>query len=404
MTAPSWWQSETRLFRFIRDLVLSELRRLRPSHPPLAVDLSLSTEIDGDGLDADSLEVLSLASAVADALQLRRSGIEDYLLARRTMGDWVMIARAGLERFDGAMTFRTSGSQGQPKPVEHPMSALEQEVAYLGAELRSVRRILTAVPAHHIYGFLFTILLPTRLSAEVVEISGVTPATVTSRLQEGDCLVAYPDWWRLFADHSGSIGDLPALVGVTSTAPCPTTVYRDVLERGLPRLVEVYGSTETAGVGWRTGPEQPFRLFPYWSRDACNPGTLIRRNRDGTVQSTQTPDHLDWIDEHRFVPAGRQDGVVQVGGINVSPEHVARVLARHPAVAEAQVRLMDPSEGTRLKAFIVPAGPVGDQTAMAKELASWARSELASPEQPKSYQFGARLPVGPQGKPANWPA
>jgi acyl-CoA synthetase (AMP-forming)/AMP-acid ligase II len=54
----------------------------------------------------------------------------------------------------------------------------------------------------------------------------------------------------------------------------------------------------------------------------------------------------------------RQDGAVQVGGINVFPSRVAEVLARHPLVAQASVRLAAPEQGGRLKALIVCKDPM----------------------------------------------
>ena len=76
-----------------------------------------------DGLGADSLGLVSLATALVEALHLHRSGIEDYLLVRRTLGEWIEICAAGLARFDEALTFRTSGSTGKPKACTHALRA-----------------------------------------------------------------------------------------------------------------------------------------------------------------------------------------------------------------------------------------------------------------------------------------
>jgi long-chain acyl-CoA synthetase len=160
-----WWAAPGVLQRFIADLVADEVAHLRPSGaalPPLpwAADMPL----DGDGLGLDSLEMLAVASALNETLHLHESGIEDLLLARRTVGDWVTLAAEGLEHFSARLTFRTSGSSGQPKPCTHELVNLQQKVEYLGSLLSGRRRVLAAVPAHHIYGFLFTVLLPERLS------------------------------------------------------------------------------------------------------------------------------------------------------------------------------------------------------------------------------------------------
>jgi acyl-coenzyme A synthetase/AMP-(fatty) acid ligase len=92
---------------------------------------------------------------------------------------------------------------------------------------------------------------------------------------------------------------------------------------------------------------------------------------------------------------------VQVGGTNVFPAHVADVLALHPQVREAAVRLMRPDEGNRLKAFIV-ARPGADVDALRTGLPAWAAQRLTAPERPAAWTFGPRLPRQASGKPADW--
>ena len=125
----------------------------------------------------------------------------------------------------------------------------------------------------------------------------------------------------------------------------------------LTRLLQVYGSSETAGVGWRDDPAGPYALLPGWRRDG-----------DGLLQghrAIQPPDLLEWRDDDRFRVLGRRDGAVQVAGFNVVPDQVRAALARHPAVADIAVRPMRPKEGSRLKAFVVPAAVVNPDELLA---------------------------------------
>ncbi|TLU74234.1 AMP-binding enzyme [Lichenicoccus roseus] len=98
----------------------------------------------------------------------------------------------------------------------------------------------------------------------------------------------------------------------------------------------------------------------------------------------------------------RVDGAVQVGGVNVLPIHVAAVLLSHPGVAAATVRLMRPSEGIRLKAFVVAEDPFGNQVVLRAELEALAAVELAIAEQPRASTFGPVLPAGDMGKATDW--
>lgn len=395
-----WWRDGDAVARFVGDLVAHELSRLRPGAAlpprPWPADQSLT---DGN-LACDSLELLNLATALAEALEMHRSGLEDYLLARRTLADWGEAAGASLERFSSEIAFRTSGSTGAPKTVKHALADLIQEVEAHAQLLDGRRRVLSAVPAHHIYGFLWTVLLPQALGAEAVDVRGRSPAGVGAMVREGDLIIGHPTFWSAFVRAAGR--PPPGAMGVTSTAPCPPETARAALACGLSGFIEIYGSSETAGVGWRSDPDTPFRLLPYW-RPGETPLTIHRLAADGSVRQAEVPDRLAWVADRCFQLEGRTDDAVQVAGHNVFPAAVRARLLQHPLVRDAAVRLMRPSEGERLKAFIVPTEAAVDAAGLARELIAWCNA-LSAPERPKAFNFGAELPRNPLGKLADWPA
>jgi len=91
-----------------------------------------------------------------------------------------------------------------------------------------------------------------------------------------------------------------------------------------------------------------------------------------------------------------------VGGTNVFPARVRQVLLDHPQVSDAVVRMMTSEEGSRLKAFVVPA-PGADATALRAELWRWSASRLTAPERPKAFRIGDELPRDVMGKLSDWP-
>jgi 4-coumarate--CoA ligase (photoactive yellow protein activation family) len=401
--SPDWWEDEPSVLRFVSDLLAAELAQARPGRmpaqpqmPPWPPGLDFVRD-----LGADSLELLGMGTALAEALHLERGGVDERLLARPCLRDWAAAARDSLRTSDSEITFRTSGSAGSPKRCTHAHGLLWQETIELARLLPGRRRVLSLVPGHHIYGFLFTVLLPRALGiVEVLDLRTATPATLLREARDGDLVVAHPGWWEQLARLAPRFPS--GVVGVSSTAPCPDPLARELADAGL-RLLQVYGSSETAGVGWREHAGAPYRLLPHWSRSGA-PGELLRKLPGGAEARYPLQDKLEWEDERRFRPSGRIDGAVQVGGTNVFPSYVAEVLAMHPGVKEAAVRPMRPDEGSRLKAFVVPAEASGEAglASLRSELLGWCAARLSTPERPAAISFGARLPRQASGKPADW--
>lgn len=407
-----WWTVRPALLRFVADLVAAELAALR--HDPLLLPdgwtEALSLQHD---LGMDSLELLHVAGALSSALQMHHSGIEDYLLARRTLGDWVDLAGVALGQHDAALTFSSSGSTGQPKRCGHAITTLEQEAQALAALFPGRRRLLAAVPGHHIYGFLFTQLLPRHLgldAAQVVSVRPQLPAALARLAAPGDLVIGHPQFWQ--AALAGGQAFPADVIGVSSTAPCPDEVAAAAGPCGLAALFQVYGSSETGGLGWRTSQREDYRLLPHLERDGDGDGNdngagagggIVRALPDGRVERLQAQDALVWSGPRSFGVGARHDGAVQVGGVNVFPARVRDALLEHPEVLDCAVRLMRPDEGVRLKAFIVRrAGGAGSEQDFLRRLRFWIDQRLPAPERPKALAIGPALPRGIMDKPADW--
>ncbi len=349
-------------------------------------------------LGCDSLDTLSLGAAVNELFHLYEAGHETDLLGLATFGAWVDHVQTALAGGLSRVTFTTSGSTGRPKRCSHDWLFLATEIRFLAETLADRRRVVALVPAHHIYGFLFTALLPDSLAVDVLSFDRAGLADLKRHLRGGDLVVSFPDRWA-WLERSLPAWP-PGIIGVTSTAPCPEPLIRDLLGRGLGQMIEVYGSSETAGVGLRTAPGDPYRLMPQWRFaepfDALAP-TLIH----SSGLKAPLPDRTAWRQADLFQLAGRRDGAVQVGGVNVHPARIAGRLNERPGVRAAAVRLMRVEEGSRLKAFIVPE-PGVDADQLRDALNEWADQALTSAERPKAFTFGADLPRAMMGKATDW--
>ena len=361
-------------------------------------DVRLSGDAPGEPC-CDSLEVLRLAAAVNEMFHLHEAAEETDLLHHDRLGDWLDAVEATWEAGVDRVTFMTSGSTAVPKRCTHPLPHFAIEASFLASRFADRRRIVALAPAHHIYGFLFTALLADQLGIEVWAADSAGASAFLGGLRAGDLIVSFPDRW---AWVERSLPSIPGgVVGVVSTAPCPGVLVAALLGKGLSELVEVYGSSETAGIALRTDPSEPYRLMPHWAlepaTDAEAPPWLVHASGWRTLM----PDRIATVEPDSFILQGRYDGAVQVGGLNVHPAAIADRLRACPGVQEAAVRLMRPEEGGRLKAFIVPAAGF-DPTKLQDALITWSNERLTTPERPRSFRFGQALPVSAQGKPADW--
>lgn len=377
------------LVRPVRDGLAQQLGLGRGSqwgtHLSWAADADLQ-----QGLGLDSIELVEGAERTSRMFMLERPGWEDYLLRDRTLHGWASVAAATLAEY-GQLRFLSSGSQVQARESVHRLEALQQEAACFAASIGPRATVRVAVPTHHIYGFIFGVLLPRALGAPVVDYCGRLPSTLLRESVPGDLVVAHPLIWQALAAADADWAT--DITGVTSTAPCPPETIAHLRRRGLGRMLEVYGSSETAGIGWREDPASAFTLLPRWqvAHDGDTPMLV-----DDTGRHMAFPDQVD-AGADGIRPIGRRDEAVQVAGQNVYPGEARRVLESHPSVATASVRL-DECSG-RLKAFVVVHSGVNPD---ADALRTWCRRHLGDAAAPARFRFGSELPIGVMGKAADW--
>jgi len=314
-----------------------------------------------------------------------------------TLGEWATEIAQGWGMLDAhTVRFSTSGSTGEPTVTEQDLDFLMQEVEGLAQVFEGRTRVVSFVPRHHIYGFIFSILLPARMGVPCVcHPSPPTPG-VFDVLEEGDLAIGFPLFWEKLVENGGNF--VPGIHGVTSSGPCPKEVNLAIRKAGLERVTEVYGSTETSGLGYRHHPDDSYELMVHWQ---VEDNEHVSREIPGLGErkTYAFQDHVRWDGPRQFVPVGRKDKAQQVGGINVYPEKVREKLLTHPDVRDCAVRMMRPEEGNRLKAFIVWADRAA---ADSKELRGWLKDKVNRAEIPGDWTSGSELPKNPMGKVQDW--
>ena len=406
-----WTFSALDAQRVSRDLAYAELSAMPGIKQQLGTRLhprAHGIDWGNSGLAVDSLARMTLATAAATWCNAYDSGHADLFLARKTTADW---AQAMLQaRSQGAkqFTFSTSGSTGERKHVRHQEALLWQEAqgwaAQLGELPQAPKRVVVCCPVHHIYGFIWGVMLPLALGVPVVELAWDEPLAV----QSGDVVIAVPTQWAWWAQTK--LKWPPHVTGISSTGPLSPTAAAAAGQAGLARFWGIYGSTETGGLGWRSElppDEKHYQLAPCKQRQA---DTIACEMPNGSLAKLDVQDQLNWLDspsdnlsgKDRFEVVGRLDGVVQVAGHNVSPDAVARQLRSHPAVKDAAVRLGNINGEPRLKAFVVLTEAAAQQTDAVNAVEQWMLATLSAPQRPAHITYGAALPQTEFGKATDW--
>ena len=371
-------------------VVAAEVRRLRDGDAARlpALDWPEDMPIGDEGLGLDSIEQLGALGALAETFGLDNDRLGTEPPAR--VGAWIDWVIAAQDTSDRQLIVATSGSTGAPRLCRHAVADLLDEAAYIAARFVDRRRVVAMVPAHHLYGIIWTALLPNVLGIPVV----VRTIGAALDLTAGDIVVAVPEQWLAL---SRIIRRFPEdVVGVSSAGVLDDRVATDLLAKGLACLVDVYGASETSAIAIREIPASTYELLPRWHLAPRDDGDWDLVDRGGA--RVELPDRIDRTGDRTLRPIGRRDGAVQVGGHNVWPDRVARILRDTDGVADVAVRL---DANGRLKAFIVPVDG-RDPADLSAALDRVVADRLTAAERPKSLRFGSNLPRGEMGKLTDW--
>jgi long-chain acyl-CoA synthetase len=388
--------------RVVQHLIRAELR---VSHPQLYQrvelnDISPSLPLKDGPLAIDSLTLVGLATATATLFNLFENGNEDTLLGQRTPGLWAnIIEKANPQK----LAFKTSGTSGTPKIIEHSLAMLQDEATFWATLLpEGIERIVAICPAHHIYGFIWTTLVQQVLEKQNkrnIDIVDLSLDRLSSAVfQPNDLIISVPTVWDFIATSRMALPN--DVVLVSSTAPLSAQTADLLRSRAqVQAMFEIYGSSETSAVGFRFAPG-PYELIPQLQRSGSEADKVVRQCEDGEFRQLSLQDHLEWDAGRHFTPTKRIDDVVQLGGHNVSPEWVKEQIVLSPEVKECAVRSFEQNGKVALKTFLV----LQTDTEEHRHQIIWnLRERLATHAMPRSFAFGTTLPTTETGKLADWP-
>lgn len=359
------------------------------------------------------------ASVVVAALAAAERADAGLLLTRHAGSDARSDAAGdGAWRGPGgfSVTLESSGTTGMPKRIGHDFSRLRGRLR--GLADAGACWLLTYEPAT--FAGLQVILTAAAAGATLVSVPGGGAAELAqaARRQAVTHASGTPSFWRAFLM---ALGDAPlTLASVTLGGEAADQPLLDRLTQRFPvaKLRHIYASTEAGA------------LFAVTDGRAGFPAAWLERGIDGVdlrirdgVLEVRSPrarvtapigdgggdgdeDGRDgWLNtgdlvEHhgdRAVFAGRRDGLVNVGGVKVSPELAEQRLLAVPGVADAAVTAVaNPVSGFLLTATVVPLAGT-DEAALRTALRA-ATADFAPPARPRVVTFADHIPLSAAGK------
>jgi acyl-coenzyme A synthetase/AMP-(fatty) acid ligase len=261
--------------------------------------------------------------------------------------------------------------------------------------------IVATVPPHHIYGLLFSVVLPLVSGATVERESPFFPEEIADRIERirATILVSTPAHLRALATTLPKRHCLRLVL--SSGAPLSSADAAAFAERTGIWPLEVYGSTETGGIAVRVQdlPDRP------WAPIA---GVDCRMEGDAlAVRSAYVSDRASVESDGFFVTAdlvhihpdgrfdllGRGDGIVKVGGQRVVLPEIEKAVAALDGVTDAVVLALSSrsGRGQEIVALVASARP-------ATELARELRERLPSPGWPRRLRSVDAIPMTASGK------
>jgi acetyl-CoA synthetase len=104
-------------------------------------------------------------------------------------------------------------------------------------------------------------------------------------------------------------------------------------------------------------------------------------------------------DDGYFYFQGRDDDLVKIAGVVVSPSEVEEVLREHPSVADAGIiGKPDPLKGNSLKAFIALKPEIEPTEVLKKEIIEYVRINFSPRIVPDEIEFRPRIPRSQEGR------
>ncbi len=303
----------------------------------------------------------------------------------------------------------TSASSGKAKAIGKNLQQLQNELITLEtlwSKQLADSHIVATVSHQHIYGLLFRVLWPLAAGRCFYSQMFLSPEPLLKAVKATSaCWVASPAQLKRLDDLSewSELADLSAVF--SSGGHLPDQAAAQIVEHGQHGLYEVYGSSETGGIGWR----QP-ATDKYWMvfdsvqlRQDDQGNSWLKSAYLASEQQYELDDRIELSGHGKFQLLGRKDRIVKLEEKRLSLHQLENSLKQTPWVKESYTLLV-PGKRDRIAAVLVLTRQGIDlqqqqgRYAVIKQLRRQLMQSFDTLVLPKKWLFVPALPLNTQAK------
>lgn len=262
----------------------------------------------------------------------------------------------------------TSGSTGTPKPYPKTWRAVTHETRVAGRSLGLAPGergyVVSTVPPQHMYGFIYSVILPAQFGYVIGAQRPFYPEDIRKALAsypQPGILVTTPVHIRACVREQVSLPPLRMII--SATAPLADTLAQQTETLCRTRVLEVYGSTETASIAARhTIATDLWRTFD--DIEVTQSNHSLRVAAPYLPQPMILSDNVEVRSKREFVLLGRDTDMVKIAGKRMSLTELNRYLLDIDGVTDGVFFMPDIAEAEReprLTAFVVAPGRTREQ-------------------------------------------
>jgi len=356
--------------------------------------------------------VLAPATLLATAGLVRIDGVIEpkaaaAVASQRIVFDDLAPAPRPLGRIgaSAALVLYTSGSTGHPKEIGRRLTNIEHELAAFestwGAHL-SAAKVYATVSHRHVYGLLFRVLWPLAAQRAFATFDLEYPEQLQGPVSNGQVLVSSPALLK-------RIGHLPAgearwrAVFSSGGMLAPEAVADATRVLGVAPI-EVLGSTETSGVGWRRAAAR-FAAFPSVElRTSADELLEVRSPFSGCDDWLRMGDRVRLHEDGGIELLGRADRIAKIEDKRISLAEIEAQLGAHPWVKDSAAVALDRGGRQQIGAVVElndrgrTALAERGRAALGRELKAALRGKIDAVAMPRVFRYCDSIPVDAQGK------